>query len=779
MTVNSVNITPSLNISRFASYNITANVTNTSTIDSVWVNFTAINGDNISCMDFYANGTCSTETSYLGFSMTSNSGDNWIKTSVYPDYLYPELFFAPSKVMWNNVPKNISTWRRSYHVFNFTNNFTMVENMSVWIELYVLPTSTTNSNDLQVYLVGKGQNLSYFTSDWRTASSTQLVGTIARGDSFSHTHTANSSHYLIALTTNSNGTVGTNLNISGQFWIVLYQDSVNVNRGWYLAYHNSSVCNNNGNWFIGDRSGGGTWNTPVYQSGCPNTHLHVARRDAYMDGVNVTVYANSTNGNSSNRNTAFYYADLPNLAPNPTSFVNPVAGGVYNGTTINVTWNPATDPNGDILRYNLSLLNTDLSLNQTLNSTNLTTYYFWNISSVDNGKYNLLLTICDNGGLCANNTLGGNFTINKTDPIYNLSAVLLTSNNSANSSIATSDNKVIVYFNSTGPLVNTSVEFYSGGYLANNAVTIANSSTQYNATYTINSSDVDGSVDFVIKASNLILEYSLTTDNSTVLMDKTSPMFTEIGNKSISENQSLSYDINASDNTTITFWINDTTNFKINSTSGLLQNNTLLSVKTYWLNVSINDSAGNRNNQSIYVTMSSSDDDDDDDSSSSTETTLTVYPDEEEMTEGYTKWLYETWRISFRHEEVRHFLTVDSINEDSVDITIQSETITATILEGEEKKFDLNQDNNYDVSVKVNDINETRTSITVKSITGEVVEEEEVSVAQTTEDTNTLQLSEDKNNNWLVIVIVVLVLMMIAWLIFKPKRPHKHVHKGR
>jgi len=48
---------------------------------------------------------------------------------------------------------------------------------------------------------------------------------------FNHTHSANSAHHIITLSTNGDGTVGTkNLDLSGDFWIVLYSNTTNTNR---------------------------------------------------------------------------------------------------------------------------------------------------------------------------------------------------------------------------------------------------------------------------------------------------------------------------------------------------------------------------------------------------------------------------------------------------------------------------------------------------------------------------------------------------------------------
>jgi PGF-pre-PGF domain-containing protein len=188
---------------------------------------------------------------------------------------------------------------------------------------------------------------------------------------------------------------------------VLYSEGTS-GRAWNLQYRNDSLCNNTDRWYIGSQSG---WTT-TSASGCPDSHIHLARRTDYIDGVNLTVTANYTDGNSSVDSFTTFFVDLPNLAPESTSFLNP-QNGTYSGF-INITWAASLDPNRDTVTYNLSLLNSDASFNQTLNNSTTSTSYYWDSSTISDGTYDLLIEACDTLNLCSNFTLGGsydNFTI--------------------------------------------------------------------------------------------------------------------------------------------------------------------------------------------------------------------------------------------------------------------------------------------------------------------------------------------------------------------------------
>ena len=67
-------------------------------------------------------------------------------------------------------------------------------------------------------------------------------------------------------------------------------------------------------------------------------------------------------------------------------------------------------------------------------------------------------------------------------------------------------------------------------------------------------------------------------------------------------NADVYFDFNASDISGLDdFFINDTVNFKIDKETGIFENNTVLSVGTYVINVSVNDTSNNINSTLIWV----------------------------------------------------------------------------------------------------------------------------------------------------------------------------------
>lgn len=527
-TISNIDIVPDLDISLFSPYVIKADVSGSPT--SVFVDIKGINGEGGNYWNYYIDGIPESET--ITKIMTFDAGENkYISQNIYPDSIYPEIFFAPSSITWNNTPSNIDVRRNYYHLFHFNNPYTMTDTASFFIELNAVPRTTVNSANLDVYLVEKGKGISFFNSDWRNSPDVELMGSFDKNAVFHHTHVVGkAAHHLITLSTNLDGTIGTkNLDISNDFWIILYSNSPNTNRGWDLKYQDSSLCDNTNRWYIGNQSNWGT----TTQSGCPDSHIHIARRDALIsDGVFATVTANYSSGDPVIETQQFSFGILPNLPPNPTSFISPVGNGVYDGgieeiKTLNISWNPANDSNGDNLTYNLYLLDENGNqIGDAIVSNTTETSFNFNITAVANGTYGLRGEVCDTAPLCTTFTLSRNFVIEKVAPIYSLTNISITSNNANDSNLAKAGDIISLSFtvSDSGNISSTlNVNFYSGGTIVSDTVEKSINESIWTAVYTVSENDLNGVIDFTVTAENLDLEYSNTNDSSYVIVDSVAP----------------------------------------------------------------------------------------------------------------------------------------------------------------------------------------------------------------------------------------------------------------
>lgn len=93
------------------------------------------------------------------------------------------------------------------------------------------------------------------------------------------------------------------------------------------------------------------------------------------------------------------------------------------------------------------------------------------------------------------------------------------------------------------------------------------------------------------------------------------------------------------------------------------------------------------------------------------------------LTSGYSSELKERERIKIMVIGEEHYVGIIKIEVNSAVININSNPQNVTFNSGEEKKFDLNNDNYYDLSVKLNSILNQKASITIKNISEKVIQD--------------------------------------------------------
>lgn len=96
---------------------------------------------------------------------------------------------------------------------------------------------------------------------------------------------------------------------------------------------------------------------------------------------------------------------------------------------------------------------------------------------------------------------------------------------------------------------------------------------------------------------------------------------------------------------------------------------------------------------------------------------------DEELSKGVSVDLKQNKDIKFNIDEEEHKITANSILENSVSLTILSTTITITLEIGDIKKIDFEHDGTYDLSIKLNSIENGKANILVKRISEKCVED--------------------------------------------------------
>jgi len=180
----------------------------------------------------------------------------------------------------------------------------------------------------------------------------------------------------------------------------------------------------------------------------------------------------------------------------------------------------------------------------------------------------------------------------------NTSAVVYTYLNNSRSNITIFNNTAIdlnaTLFNVTG-----TISLYNNGTLINTNLTTVSNLTAFNSTGLFNITAIyEGN-------TNYSRGFETWWVNVTAVPDIEPPYFLHvITNQTINNESTLSYDINATDETSFgSFAINWTNNFTIDGTTGVLTNDSMLVVGIYWINVTINDTSNNLNSSVFFVNV--------------------------------------------------------------------------------------------------------------------------------------------------------------------------------
>ena len=259
------------------------------------------------------------------------------------------------------------------------------------------------------------------------------------------------------------------------------------------------------------------------------------------------------------------------------------------------------------------------------------------------------------------------------------------------------------------------------------------------------------------------------------------PVFSNISNLTISSEDSVSIFINATTVSALdTISVNDTTNFEVNS-SQHIRNVSILLAGTYVLNVSVNDSINNIASDLIYITITS-------DSSSNPSTPSssgvgpTYYSFEDDLIFGVTRHLGENFKVLFSVDNEQHSLVVNNLDNfnQTATFTVSSVPKTKTLSIGDFWRLDLDNDNYYDLYVRLDKVTRLRTDVYMKIINEGVREadgviEESTWTKSDSSGRGSVGVKEyGKYYLWfLIILLIVIVLVLFSKLSFRRKFKRK------
>ena len=145
--------------------------------------------------------------------------------------------------------------------------------------------------------------------------------------------------------------------------------------------------------------------------------------------------------------------------------------------------------------------------------------------------------------------------------------------------------------------------------------------------------------------------------------------------------------------------------------------------------------------------------------------------EEEFNGDGYTRELSEEQRIKVSIENEYHYIGLISLTETTATIEVSSIPQEATLNIGEIKKFEVTDDNYYDIYVKLESISNDKATITAKFMHEEIpvsqndTDEEGIGDLITTEDE-----SKERNLTWLWIALGIIVILLIVFFFIKSNK---------
>jgi len=257
--------------------------------------------------------------------------------------------------------------------------------------------------------------------------------------------------------------------------------------------------------------------------------------------------------------------------------------GYYDGSW-SIT-NPQNITSGKNATFTITSTTTNLTLNYTFLSGNLTDPFYTPIMNGTITLHTYAVAVGDT-----------------TDPIVNLNSPVDFFNSSS----------FVMNLNcSAGDDINlTNISLYgnwSAGWHLNETNSTGINDTSYTFTPEL-TTDGDGDYIWNCFACDNSSNCAFDTANRTFIIDTTPPAFDEIPpNLTITEGTPVNFTVNATDVLTDldTFSINDTANFTISPINGIVENSTVLAVKIYYFNVTVNDTLSNINSLVMFVNVTS------------------------------------------------------------------------------------------------------------------------------------------------------------------------------
>ncbi len=391
------------------------------------------------------------------------------------------------------------------------------------------------------------------------------------------------------------------------------------------------------------------------------------------------------------------------------------------------------------------------------------TAYFWFNATSTPGSYNLTVTSVNiTGSYSSNISVTVNDTTNPTASFGEPVEAYNTSSGEVNFSLKCSDNYNISAAQFWGN--------FTGSWTINQSNTSMINDTYWNISLTL----AEGTYIWGTYCNDSTNNSAWTSTNRTLIVDLTGPTATSSCSTS---------NVNTGGLVTCTCSGTDALS-GISSTTASGSQDTL-SVGTHTYTCTVTDYAGNSALSTSTFTVSGGSTSSGGSSSSSQEqnkywTRGTVYVKDIQFMESYTRELQSKQRLKIDLVSGEHYIGIISLTENTAIINVSSDPVQETFIVGDERKYELNGDNYYDLSLTLNSIENNKANITIRPLTELISTEDTSQESSESQGGSIFQGSQDLTWLWIVIVVVILV---IAFFIIKNKmknqKKKKHKKKSR
>lgn len=210
-------------------------------------------------------------------------------------------------------------------------------------------------------------------------------------------------------------------------------------------------------------------------------------------------------------------------------------------------------------------------------------------------------------------------------------------------------------------------------------------------------------------------------------------------------------------------------------------------VGTYYYFCNITDYAGNSADDNITYTVTTDNTGDDSTSSTTpaffwTKGTQTVTG--EQFNNSYSKELWAKQRLKVTVESEDHYIGVIELTTTTATINVTSDPQQAILVVGDERRFEVTDDEYYDIFVRLNSIENNRANITTQFI-------HELITPETTETEDNLQDAgetiageeqgtgdDDKKSNiiwWILGIVVIIIIFVIVGVLYANRKKYPSI----